>query len=113
MMSRSVSAPSSSNKAVQSTLTASATHVASNTSINLIKPPALSANQLSKCQAYSGPFYSSSKSLNKKYHYPGCFEVANIDAENLIAFNTSAEACAAGYKPCVRCNPPPCNGASY
>lgn len=112
MMSPYVSAPSSSNNAVQSTPTASAAHVASKTSINPLKPSALSANQLSRRQAYSGPFYASSKSLNKKYHYPGCFEVANIEAENLISFNTFADACAAGYKPCLRCNPPPCNGAS-
>jgi methylphosphotriester-DNA--protein-cysteine methyltransferase len=108
-----VSAPRSSKNAVQSTPITSTTSIAINTSIKALKPSALSANQLSRRQSYGGPFYSSSKSLNKKYHYPGCFEVANIDAENLITFNTSADACAAGYKPCLRCNPPPCTGASY
>jgi hypothetical protein len=105
MLSPHVSASSSSNNAVQSTPTASATHVASNPSINPRTPSALTANQLSRRQSYSGPFYASSKALNKKYHYPGCFEVANIKAENLITFNTLADACAAGYKPCLRCSP--------
>jgi Metal binding domain of Ada len=108
MMSPSISAPSSSKNAVESTPPASTTLVASNPSIKALKPSALTANQLSRRQSYGGPFYSSSKSLTKRYHYPGCFEVANIDAENLIAFNTHVEACAAGYKPCLRCDPPPC-----
>jgi hypothetical protein len=107
-----VSAPSSSKNAVQSTPTISTTPVASNPSIKALKPSALTANQLSRRQSYGGPFYSSSKSLTKRYHFPGCFEVANIDTENLIAFNTVVEACNAGYKPCLRCNAPPCNGAS-
>ncbi len=92
--------------------TAPTTHVASNPPIKALKPQALTANQLSRRHAYSGPFYASSKSLTKKYHYPGCWEVANIDTENLIAFNTIVEACTAGYKPCLRCNAPSCNGAS-
>jgi hypothetical protein len=108
MMSPDISAPSSSKNAVQSTPPTSTTLVASNPSIKALKPSALTANQLSRRQSYSGPFYSSSKSLTKRYHYPGCFEVANIDAENLISFNTHVEACAAGYKPCLRCDPPPC-----
>ena len=108
-----VSAPSSSKNAVQSTPTISTTHVASNLSIKTLKQSALTANQLSRRQSYGGPYYASSKSLTKRYHYPGCFEVANIDAENLIKFNTFTEAWASGYKPCLRCNPPPCNGASY
>ena len=106
------SAPDSWNNAAQSTPTASTTHVASNPSTKTLKPSALTANQLSRRQSYGGPFYASSKSLTKRYHFPGCFEVANIDAENLIAFNTIVEACTAGYKPCLRCNAPPCNGAS-
>jgi hypothetical protein len=108
-----VSAPSSSKNAVQSTPTISTTHVASNLSIKTLKQSALTANQLSRRQSYGGPYYASSKSLTKRYHYPGCFEVANIDAENIIAFNTHVEACAAGFKPCLRCDPPPFNGASY
>jgi hypothetical protein len=106
------SAPSSSNNAVQSTATTSTIHVASNLSIKTLKQSALTANQLSRRQSYGGPYYASSKSLTKRYHYPGCFEVANIDAENLIAFNTHVEACTAGFKPCLRCDPPPFNGAS-
>ncbi len=93
--------------------TAPTTHVASTPSIKALKPPALTENQLSRRHSYNGPFHASSKSLSKKYHYPGCFEVANIDAENLIAFNTHVEACTAGFKPCLRCDPPPFNGASY
>jgi hypothetical protein len=106
------SAPDSWNNPAQSTPTASTTYVASNPSTKPLKPSALTANKLSKRQSYGGPFYASSKSLTKRYHFPGCFEVANIDTENLIAFNTVVEACAAGYKPCLRCNAPPCNGAS-
>lgn len=113
MMSPYVSASSSSNNAVQSTPTTSTTHVTSNPSINALKSPALITNQLSRRQSYGGPFYASSKSLTKRYHYPGCFEVANIDGENLIKFNTFTEAWASGYKPCLRCNPPLCNGSSY
>jgi hypothetical protein len=108
-----ISARSSTHNAVQSTATTSTTHVASNPSIKTLKESALTANQLSRRQSYGGPFYASSKALTKRYHYPGCFEVANIDVENLIAFNTYLEACAAGYKPCLRCDPPPCDGASY
>ena len=107
------SALSSSNNAVQSTATASTMHVASSPSTKTLKQPALTANQLSRRQSYGGPYYASAKSLAKRYHYPGCFEVANIEAENLIAFNTHVEACAAGYKPCVLCDPPPFNGASF
>jgi Metal binding domain of Ada len=103
-----ISARSSSNNAVQSTPTAATTHFASDPSIKTLKQSALSANRLFKRQSYGGPFYASSKSLTKRYHFPGCFEVANIDAENLIAFNTYVEACAVGYKPCLRCDPPPC-----
>jgi hypothetical protein len=106
-----VSARSLSNNVVQSTT--STTHVASNPPIKTLKHSALTANQLSRRQSYGGPYYASSKSLAKRYHYPGCFEVANIDAENLVTFNTHIEACAAGLKPCVRCDPPPFNGASY
>ena len=108
-----ISARNSSNNTVQSTPTASTTHLASNPSTKTFKQPALTANQLSRRQSYGGPYYASSKSLAKRYHYPGCFEVANIDAENLIAFNTHVEACAAGFKPCVRCDPAPFNGVLY
>src|SRR5512139_3145246 len=79
-ISRDASAQRSSSNAVQSTSTIPKTNVASNPSVRTLKPLVLTANQLSRRQAYSGPFYSSSKSQNKKYHYPGCFEVANIDA---------------------------------
>jgi hypothetical protein len=103
-----ISARSSSNNAVQSTATTSTMHVASNPSTKTLKQSALTANRLSRRQSYGGPYYASSKSLTKRYHYPGCFEVSNIDAENLIAFNTYVEACAAGYKPCLSCEPPPC-----
>ncbi len=41
-----------------------------------------------------------------KYHYPSCSYVNSILPENKIYFNTSAEARAAGYTPCSRCNPP-------
>ena len=105
------SAPDSWNDIILST--APTTHVASNPSIKTLKHSALTVNQLSRLQSYGGPYHASSKSLTKRYHYPGCFEVANIDAENRIAFNTHVEACAAGFKPCVRCDPPPFNGASY
>jgi hypothetical protein len=107
-----ISARSSSHNAVQSTATTSTTLVASNPSIKTLKQSALTANRFFRRQSYGGPFYASSKSLTKRCHFPGCFEVANIDTENLIAFNTVVEACTAGYKPCLRCNAPPCNGAS-
>jgi Metal binding domain of Ada len=107
------STPGVSNTAAQSTSAASTMHIANDPLIKTPKQPVLTANQLFRRQSYRGPYYASSKSLTKRYHYPGCFEVANIETENLIAFNTHLEACAAGFKPCVRCNPPPFNGASY
>jgi len=51
-----------------------------------------------------GPFCGSIKS--NVYHYPGCYEVKHIKPGNLIWFNTSEEARAAGYRPCEVCNPP-------
>ncbi|MGZ4849059.1 MAG: Ada metal-binding domain-containing protein [Halobacteriota archaeon] len=42
------------------------------------------------------------------YHYPSCYEAAKIKPENLITFNSVAEACVANYRPCKVCNPPPC-----
>jgi hypothetical protein len=57
-------------------------------------------------QSYSGPFVASRNS--DVYHYPSCYHVQQIKPENLITFNTVAEACAAGYRPCKDCNPPPC-----
>ena len=52
----------------------------------------------------AGPFVGSIKS--NVYHYPSCYEVKHIKPENLIWFNTSEEARAAGYRPCEVCNPP-------
>lgn len=40
-----------------------------------------------------------------KYHYPSCQHAKKILAENLIGWNTIAEAEAAGYKPCGVCHP--------
>ncbi|MGB8310648.1 MAG: Ada metal-binding domain-containing protein [Halobacteriota archaeon] len=52
----------------------------------------------------AGPFVGSIHS--NVYHYPGCYEVKHIKPANLIWFNTSEEARAAGYRPCLVCNPP-------
>jgi hypothetical protein len=52
----------------------------------------------------AGPFCASSHS--NVYHYPWCGECKHIKPENLIWFNTSEEARAAGYRPCLVCNPP-------
>jgi hypothetical protein len=112
-VSRYASAQRSSRNTVQSTSLTPTANVAGNSVVRAVEPLALTANQLSRRQSYNGPFYSSSRSQNKKYHYPGCFEVANIDTKNLIKFNTVEAACAAGYEPCLRCNPPLCNGAPY
>jgi len=57
-----MSARSSSNNAARSTATASTMHVASNSSTKTLKPSALTANQVSRRQSYSGPYYASSKS---------------------------------------------------
>jgi Metal binding domain of Ada len=97
----------------QSTSAPSATHVTNNPSIKALKPSAPTTKESFRRQSYSGPFSASLKSPSKKYHYPGCFEVANIDTENLVSFNTVAQACAAGYNACSRCNPPTCSGALY
>jgi hypothetical protein len=57
-------------------------------------------------QSYSGPFIGSRNS--NVYHYPWCPHVQQIKPENRVTFNTVADACAAGYRPCEDCNPPPC-----
>ena len=57
-------------------------------------------------QSASGPFIGSRNS--NVYHYPSCYHVQQIKPENRIVFNTVADACAAGYRPCKDCNPPPC-----
>lgn len=58
-------------------------------------------------QSYMGPFVGSKNS--NVYHYPWCSEAKKIKPENLVTFNTVADACAAGYRPCEVCNPPACN----
>jgi hypothetical protein len=60
-------------------------------------------------QSSSGPFVGSINS--NVYHYPSCYHVKQIKAGNLVTFNTLADACAAGYRPCKDCNPPPCGTA--
>jgi cytoskeletal protein RodZ len=106
-----VLARGASDKTAQSTPATSATHVTKNPSIEALKPSAPTTKESARRQSYSGPFSASLKSPSKKYHYPRCFEVAHIDAENLISFNTVAQACAAGYDACSRCNPPTVSSA--
>ena len=52
----------------------------------------------------AGPFVGSIYS--DVYHYPSCPEVKHIKPANLIWFNTSEEARAHHYRPCLVCNPP-------
>jgi len=54
----------------------------------------------------NGPFYYSTASTTKVYHYSWCQSVKQIKASNLGTFSSSAEARAAGYHPCSICNPP-------
>ena len=54
----------------------------------------------------AGSFVGSAQS--NVYHYPWCGDVKNIHQENLVVFNSVADACAAGYRPCKVCNPPAC-----
>lgn len=42
---------------------------------------------------------------SNKYHYPSCQHAKKILPENLIGWNTVAEAEAAGYQPCGVCHP--------
>jgi methylphosphotriester-DNA--protein-cysteine methyltransferase len=49
-------------------------------------------------------FWASRKS--NKYHYPDCRWAQRIKSENLIVFNSPAEAIRAGYIPCKVCRPP-------
>jgi hypothetical protein len=59
------------------------------------------------CQIQAaGPFVGSRNS--NVYHYPSCSSAKQISSANLVTFNTVADACAAGYRPCKNCNPPPC-----
>jgi methylphosphotriester-DNA--protein-cysteine methyltransferase len=60
-------------------------------------------------QSDTGPFVGSKNS--NVYHYPSCYHVQAIKPQNLITFDTLADACAAGYRPCKDCNPPPCGTA--
>ena len=54
----------------------------------------------------TGSFVGSAQS--DVYHYPWCGDVKNIHQNNLVVFNSVADACAAGYRPCKVCNPPLC-----
>lgn len=54
----------------------------------------------------SGPFIGSKNS--DVYHYPSCYHVNAIKQQNRVTFSTVQQACAAGYRPCKDCNPPPC-----
>ena len=44
-------------------------------------------------------------SNSDKYHYPSCRWTDDINASNLVHFDTEDEASAAGYTPCGTCNP--------
>ena len=41
----------------------------------------------------------------KKYHQPSCQYAAKIKDENLVTFDSTAQAQAAGYTPCGACKP--------
>lgn len=41
----------------------------------------------------------------KKYHRPSCQYAAKIKDENLVTFDSAAQAQAAGYAPCGACKP--------
>lgn len=41
----------------------------------------------------------------KKYHRPSCQHAAKIKDENLVTFDSAAQAQAAGYAPCGACKP--------
>ena len=49
-------------------------------------------------------YYVASKS-SKVYHRPGCRYAKIISAENLVRFNSNAEAEQTGRRPCKTCNP--------
>ena len=53
---------------------------------------------------YTGPFVGSKNS--NVYHYPWCSEAQKIKPENLVKFNTAADAQKMGYRPCEVCKPP-------
>lgn len=52
----------------------------------------------------SGTFVGSINS--DVYHYPSCASAKRIKSYNLKTFSSTAEAKAAGYRPCKKCNPP-------
>ncbi|MBN1381786.1 MAG: hypothetical protein JXA41_08940 [Deltaproteobacteria bacterium] len=54
--------------------------------------------------ALSAEFWASKNSTT--YHYPTCRIAKKIKAENLVKFQTPAEAKKAGYQPCKICKPP-------
>ena len=60
--------------------------------------------QKSTVKEAAGPFVGSIHS--NVYHYPSCYHVQQIKSANLRWFSTSEEARAAGYRPCLDCNPP-------
>lgn len=55
-------------------------------------------------ESYDGQFVGSKYS--NVYHYPWCEWAQKIKPENQIWFNTTADAQAHGYRPCLVCNPP-------
>jgi hypothetical protein len=62
-----------------------------------------SSQTQTKTDASAYAFVGSNES--NKYHYPSCRFAKKIKAENLIGWDTIAEAEAAGYEPCGVCHP--------
>ncbi len=65
--------------------------------------PQTTPTELTPASSETGLYVGSIKS--DKYHYPSCRYVQTIKPENLIWFNSAAEAQAAGYVPCGVCKP--------
>jgi Metal binding domain of Ada len=84
-------------KATVSAIATTATKTTSTKTPTATPSPTIQAN---------GPFYYSTASTTKVYHYSWCQSVKQIKASNLGTFSSSAEARAAGYHPCSICNPP-------
>jgi len=54
----------------------------------------------------TAPFTYVGSKTSHKYHYPGCKWAAEIKAQNLMHFSSTAEARKQGYIPCPTCHPP-------
>jgi hypothetical protein len=105
------SVPFSGSRAVSPDATTTYTvtaYFASGTVVNSVTLAVVPAGSPAGTPGASGPYdkdwLGSKHTL--EYHYPGCSIAQNIPMPSRIWFDTTMQAKAAGYHPCVVCKPP-------